>query len=82
MLYKIIENGYILAIGDGNQGEQITQKEYDSIIEVVRNKPPHTETTDYRLRENLTWEAYELPPLPEPEPDAEEILDVLLGGAE
>lgn len=80
--YKIIENGYILAIGVGNNGTEITESEYNEIMAVIHQKPTRGETTDYRLKENLTWEAYEVPPLPEPEPDDSELLSILLGGAE
>ena len=78
--YKAIENGYILAIGTGAGGEEITEALYDEIVAVIHNKPARTETTDYRLREDLTWEAYPVdPPDPDPELDEEEALNILLG---
>ena len=80
--YKRIEGNYITAIGTNIGGTEITESEYDEIMSVIHNKPQDTETTGYRLKTDLTWEEYEKEPEPEPEPDAEEILDVLLGGAE
>ena len=81
--YKIIENGYILAVGTNTGGEEITEVDYDEIMTVIHNKPARTETTDYRLKENLTWEEYEVePPDPDPELDGDDALEILLGGAE
>ena len=79
--YKDIQNGFIVAIGTGGGGVEITETEYETILSVIRNKPARTETTDYHLREDLTWEEYErIDPPDETEPSAEEVLDVLLGG--
>jgi len=75
--YKIITGGYITAIGTGTGGEEITEQEYNEILNVIRNKPQATATTDYMLKENLTWEAYTLEPVPEPDPTPEEIAEAL-----
>ena len=80
MFYKIIDNNYIKAIGSGDDGIVITEFEYNEILNVIQNKPPRTETTDYRLKTDLTWESYGVQPVPEPEPEPEEILSILLGG--
>lgn len=81
---KVVTNGYILAIGlNIENGVLITQKEYDTILTAIRNKPAPTATTDYQLREDLTWVAYEVEP-PEPEPESineAEALAIILGGA-
>lgn len=79
--YKTISDGYITAIGTGGGGTEITAQEYDQIMSVIQSKPPCTETTDYHLREDLTWEEYKRPVDPiEDEPlEAEEALDVLMG---
>lgn len=75
-------NGYIICVGDGAGGTEISEERYNDIISAFNSKPQSTETTGYRLKADLTWEAYEIPePEPEPEPDAEEILSILLGGA-
>ena len=81
--YKQISDEYILSIGTGNGFEEITEDEYNEILTVIHNKPPRTDTTDYRLRENLTWEAYPVdPPDPDPDIDDAELLGILIGGAE
>ena len=78
--YKQIENGYILAIGTGGGGTEITEQEYAEIMAVIQQKPPRTETTDFRLTESLTWEEYDRPPEPEDdEIDDGEALDIITG---
>lgn len=81
---KQISDGFIVCIGTGGGGVEITEAEYEEILTVIRNKPARTDTTDYRLREDLTWEAYEVEP---PEPEEEELsdaeaLEILLGGGD
>ena len=38
-LYKEIENEYILAIGEGVNGKEISREEYDNILSVIRDRP-------------------------------------------
>lgn len=81
--YKIIDSGYIPAIGTGDGYTEITEAEYDEIMEVIHAKPARTGTTDYRLKEDLTWEEYEVePPDPDPDLDGEDALEILLGVSE
>lgn len=81
MYYKQLENGYINAIGKNCGGIEITKQDYDTILDVIRHKPAETDTMDYRLREDLTWEYYEKdPPDPDPEVDDSELVEILLGG--
>ena len=81
--YKTISNGYILYIGTGTGGTEIEKDEYNEINDAIASKPPVTDTTDYRLRADLTWEPYEIdPPDPDPDLDDTEALEILLGGAE
>ena len=79
--YKQISGDYILAIGTGRGGVEITEDEYNTILDVIRNKPQRGETTDYRLRTDLAWEEYEVPPIPD-NPSAEEIVGILTGEEE
>ena len=80
--WKQIENGYFVSVGTGGMGEEITEDEYNAILAVIHDKPPRTDTTDYRLREDLTWEAYPIdPPDPDPEIDDAEVYNILFGGA-
>ena len=80
--YKIVDDNYILAIGTGNGGTEITEAEYNKILSVIQTRPQSTETTDYRLKTNLTWEPYDIEPEPEEdEIDESEALEILLGGS-
>lgn len=81
-MFKMTDNNYILGIGKGNIGIEITEEEYNQIIAKLSEKPQRTETINYRLKEDLTWESYEVeptPPMPEFKPTADEILDILMG---
>ena len=69
--YKIIETGYIISIGTGSGGAEITKQEYAEILAVIRNKPTPRDGYDYRLKTDLTWEECALPPI-EPEPLTDE----------
>lgn len=69
--YKTIDSGYIISIGTGSGGEEITESEYTEILSVIRDKPTARDGYDYRLKTDLTWEEYELPPV-EPEPLTDE----------
>ena len=82
--YKLIDGGYIVQIGTGLGGEKITEAEYSTILGAFDSRPVPPSGFDYRLRDDLTWEAYELPPQPELEPTSEdkaEAYDILMGGA-
>jgi hypothetical protein len=78
--YKVIVNEYILAVGTGNGGEEISETEYNKILSVIQNRPTQ-DGYGYRLKTDLTWEQYELPVEEDPELTEEEALDILLGGA-
>lgn len=77
--FKRTDSGYIISVGKGNGGTEITEQEYNEILAVCANKPEATETTDYMLRDDLTWEAYEVESVPDPDPTPEEALAILLG---
>lgn len=76
---------YIIAVGTGYGGTEITKTEYDSILTAIQSRPSEP-GKGYRLKTNLTWEAYDLPPEPEPSDDDElsdeEALEILMGGAD
>lgn len=59
--YKYIKNGYIVTIGKGNGGVEITEDEYDMIYDLIQNRPAPPEGYGYKLKEDCTWEQYELP---------------------
>ena len=81
---KQTSNNYILAIGTGYGGTEITETEYNDIMAIIQSCPA-AEGKGYRLKTDLTWEAYDLPPKPEPSDEDElsdtQALNILLGGA-
>lgn len=83
--YKIIDGDYLVAIGIGTGGEEISEQEYNEIMSVIRSCP-NEEGKGYRLKTDLTWEEYDLSPEPEPSDEDEistdEALNILLGGAQ
>lgn len=83
--YKLTESDYLMAIGAGHGGTEITESEYNNILSIIRSRPTPPAGCGYRLKTDLTWEQYELPPEPEPS-DTDEITDdeamaIILGGA-
>ena len=63
--YKYVYGNHIAGIGIGpGGGIEITEKEYKDILSVIRAKPDRTDTIDYKLREDMTWEAYTIDPSP------------------
>lgn len=59
--YKLIEDGYVTAIGTGVGGVEIPVDEYNEILNLVKNKPTADTGYDYRLKDDLTWELVEVP---------------------
>ena len=59
--YKIVSGQYLLSVGVGLVGTEITEAEYNDIITVIRNKPIPEDGFEYRLTSSLEWELYELP---------------------
>lgn len=82
--FKQLFNDYITAIGTGPGGVEITEGEYNNIMSIVQSRP-QAEGKGYKLKTDLTWEEYDLPPAPEPSDEDEisndEALEILLGGA-
>ena len=54
--YKVISDGYILMIGTGAAGEEITEKEYAEIKNVIVNAPTALDGYAYVLTDSLEWE--------------------------
>ena len=81
--YKQTDSMYILAVGVGAGGIEISADEYSEILSIIQNRPT-AEGKGYRLKADLTWEEYDLPPVPKPSDDDEistdEALNILLGG--
>ena len=81
--YKIIKDGYFNGVGIGRKGgEEITEKEYNHIMNVIANCPKAEKGFCYILKADLTWELYELPPVDENrEISDSEALNIILGGS-
>lgn len=79
--FKIVDNGYIMCIGEGDCGTRITEEEYAQITEALQNKPESTETKGYRLRTDLAWEPFDITPIDQEEEELteDEVLSILMG---
>ena len=54
--YKTVSDGHILLIGTGAAGEEITEKEYAEIKNVIANAPTAPDGYAYVLTDSLEWE--------------------------
>ena len=82
---KVLRGDYIACVAVGDFGEEITEEEYNSILDVIHSIPLAPDGYEYKLRaDTLAWELHELPPVPPVEDDIDdsEALEILLGGAE
>ena len=80
---KHIHEGYITAVGTGGGGTEITREEHDAILVFAGTRPTPPEGYGYRLRADLTWELFELPPVEEPtetEPTIDEMMAAITEG--
>lgn len=77
--YKLTDNSYLIQIGTGYGGEEITLEEYQKINEIIKTAPIAPDGYNYRLKTDLTWELYELS-VAEEVLSAEEALSIILGG--
>ena len=60
MFQKIVKDGYINSIVDGVSIGNITEAEYEEILEVIRNRTEAQSGYTYRLKEDSTWEKCEI----------------------
>lgn len=82
--YKNVKDKYILCVGTGNGFTEITQEEYENILSVIKNRPIVT-GKGYKLKEDLTWEEYDIEIVETDEPTEEDYAEVgkiLLGVSE
>lgn len=78
--FKNIEGDYITSISTGCGMEEITQEEYENILDIIRNQRPEPQVGfDYILKTDLTWEPYEVEVIPEDEMEIsdDEFFDML-----
>lgn len=72
MFYKYINDRYIIGVGTGLGGEEITEQEYNNILDKINNRPEAPEGYSYRLTTAMEWELAEIPKI---EPTTEEIIE-------
>lgn len=85
MYYKLIVDGYIVGVGQGDGGTSITEAEYNELLAIILSAPIAPDGYDYMLNATtLEWELVEMPVTPEPEPSDEiddgEAMTILMGG--
>lgn len=74
--FKNIDGEYIDYISTGYGRTEISEQEYNAILDIIRNAPASQEGYAYKLRaDTLEWELMELPPEPQPSEDPAEIED-------
>lgn len=71
MYKKYEQDGYILCLGIGNE---ITEDEYNKILDKINNRPTVPEGFTYRLTTALEWELVELPPIENNEDSEDELI--------
>lgn len=69
MFYKYINDKYIIGVGTGSGGEEITEQEYNALLDKINNRPEAPEGYSYRLTTAMEWELAEIPKI---EPTSEE----------
>ena len=79
MFFKVIKDNYILGVGIGERGTEITQSEYDQLTDIF-HVMPQKEGYEYRLKTDLTWEEHEREPEPIDNLTDSEALSIILGG--
>lgn len=72
MFYKYISDKYIIGVGTGSCGEEITGQEYSTILDKINNRPEAPEGYSYRLTTAMEWELCEVLKI---EPTTEEIIE-------
>lgn len=60
MFYKYINDKYIIGVGTGSGGEEITEQEYNVILDKINNRPEAPEGYSYRLTTAMEWELCEV----------------------
>ena len=73
MKYKVIIDGYLVSVGTGSGGTEITESEYNDLLSIIHNRPTPQSGYDYKLKaDTLEWELVELPPIDDTDEEATE----------
>lgn len=60
--FKIVNDGYIIAVCKNCGKIKITESEYNEILSIIHNRPTAQDGFTYKLKaDTLTWEQVELP---------------------
>lgn len=60
--FKVISDGYIIAVSKGETGQtEISKEEYKEIMGIIKSVPIAPSGYYYKLRVDLTWELLEIP---------------------
>lgn len=59
--YKMLNDGYLVAIGTGAGGEEITKAEYMNLYGIILSRPEAPEGYVCRLTAEGEWELYKNP---------------------
>lgn len=85
MIVKMLNDGYIVSVGDisstitNDNVVVIGEAEKNILVDKFNSKPTAPEGYVYKLKaDNLEWELIEIPPEPD-DPTAEETLSIILG---
>ena len=71
--YKLNIDGYLVSVGSGTGGTEITESEYNELLSIIHNRPTPQSGYDYKLKaDSLEWELVELPPIDDTDEDATE----------
>lgn len=73
MFCKYINDNFIIGVGTGSGGEEITEQEYNALLDNINNRPEAPEGYSYRLTTAMEWELCEVP---KTEPTEEEIIEI------
>ena len=73
MFYKYIDDKFIIGVGTGSGSEEISEQEYNAILDKINNRPEAPEGYSYRLTTAMEWELAEIPKI---EPTAEDIIEI------
>lgn len=82
--YALYDEANLLAIGTGYGGEEISETEYNKLMAIIQNAPK-SNGKGYKLRTDLTWEEYNLPPVVLSDDDEltdEEAYNIIMGVSE
>ena len=75
MYGKYINDNYIVGVGTGADiGSEITEDEYNEILDKINNRPTAPKGFTYRLTTALEWELHKLPPIENNEEFEDEVI--------